>query len=299
MDNKSTYPENEVTIFTEGPCWFNFACYDNRKPAHYHLHWHDFMELLFVKKGCLQTKLRNTGITINEQELLVIMPGELHSTDYDGKDILEYYIIQIDTNFLRNTVFDSRELSDIYPYFFSSWTPDFFLCNADEVKKTGIQMLIDEMYCEFSKKELGYTLFIRSGLLKIFALFLRRWDLNSRPESETGDISISMRMQPVLDFIKEQYHTKISNKEMAEKMCMSVYYFCRLFKKLTGYSFHNYLQFLRIDGAVNLLLSTNDSIKQIAYQVGFHDVNYFVKVFKREIGMSPDKYRKEHTSNPV
>ncbi|MDR0473945.1 MAG: AraC family transcriptional regulator, partial [Treponema sp.] len=270
-------------MFSKDP----FFCASGRwahKPYYYHPHWHDFMELLFVRKGYLRATLKNTELTIKKGEFLVVMPGEIHSFVNEGEGIFENFVVHIDSVFLHNAVFDSYELSKIYPYIFSSWSPHSFLCDTEEIKKGGIQSVVDNLYSEFQKKELGYTLSIRASLLEIFVWLLRRWNVYFHPTSEPSNFSICIRMQPVLDLIKEQYHENLTTKGMADKMCMSVYHFCRLFKKLTGYNFHDYLRSLRIVEAIKLLLSSDECVKQIAYQVGYDDVNYFVRVFKKETG---------------
>ena len=173
------------------------------KSTHYHPHWHDYIELLYVKKGCLRVTLRNTKLLLKENELLVIMPGELHSTEYDGESVLEYSIIVIDSTFFHDTAFDSIEFSKNYHFFFSSRIPQFYLCSSDDIEKAGIQPVIDNLYSEYKNKKQGYTLSIRADLLKIFVWLLRRQDINPSTESETNNFSIK-RILPVLEIIKEK-----------------------------------------------------------------------------------------------
>ena len=274
----------------------SFYCAYHRqinKPYHYHLHYHDFLELLFVRKGYMHATLRNTRLTIKENELLVVMPGELHSNSHNGDGAFEYFVIHADSSYLYNAISDTEVFSQIYPYIFNSLTSRSFLCDIDEMKKSGILPVINRLYSETKKKDPGYSLIARARLLEIIALLLRWQGINSRTASESSNVLNNRRVQPVLDFIKEKYHTKITTNEIADKMNMSVPYFCCLFKKLTGYSFHSYLQSLRITKAIEILLSGDLSIKQIAYQVGYNDTNHFTRVFKKETGMPPDKYRKK------
>lgn len=74
-------------------------------------------------------------------------------------------------------------------------------------------------------------------------------------------------------------------------------YFSSVFKKETGKSFISYLTDYRMDHAANLILETNEKSYKIAEQVGYQDANYFSYVFKKRFGMSPSKYRTEHTGN--
>ncbi|MDR0495543.1 MAG: AraC family transcriptional regulator [Treponema sp.] len=296
MNEKGLDQNDKELMFSKDPFFCAFGRYAHR-PYYYHPHWHDFMELLFIRRGSVRATLRNTEFTINKGELLVVMPGEIHSFANEGEGVFENFVIHIDSIFFHNAVFDTHELSKIYPYIFSSWAPQSFLCGAEEMKKNGILPVVANLYTEFRKQELGYTLSIRAGLLEIFVWLLRRWSIYFHPTSAAGNFAICVRIQPVLEVIKEQYYKNLTTKGMAEKIYMSVHHFCRLFKKLTGYSFHDYLRSVRVVEAIKLLLSRDDSLKQIACQVGYDDVNYFIRVFKKETGISPDKYRKKYLLN--
>lgn len=72
-------------------------------------------------------------------------------------------------------------------------------------------------------------------------------------------------------------------------------YFSSVFKKETGKSFITYLTDYRMEQALRLILETNEKSYEIAEHVGYVDANYFSYVFKRKYGMSPSKYRSEHT----
>ena len=73
---------------------------------------------------------------------------------------------------------------------------------------------------------------------------------------------------------------------------MSPTYFSYVFKQITGRTFTEYLNYLRIMKAKELLTNSNKTVSGISYEVGFNDPAYFDRVFKKEVGMSPGKYRK-------
>ena len=76
---------------------------------------------------------------------------------------------------------------------------------------------------------------------------------------------------------------------------MSSFYFSRFFRTSYNQTFLEYLTAYRIDRAVGLLLDIPD-IREIAVQVGYTDANYFTKVFKRHLGVTPTEYR-NHNAN--
>jgi len=255
------------------------------------------MEMLFIRRGYLKTTLRNKRFTINEEELLVVLPGEMHSVDYEGENVLEYFCIQFDPIILHNAIPYSNE-QDIFYNFFCYRPPESFLINSEETRKARIPQIFININKEISKKEIGYTLSIQAYLLKLIILLLRRWNRDSLSASEKENFSIYKRILPALSYIREQYTKDISTTEMAGMLAMSVSQFCHLFKKTTGYCFHDYLRSLRIAEAINLLLTMDYNINQIASQVGYEDPNFFIRVFKKHTGLPPLQYKNSRILPP-
>ena len=92
-------------------------------------------------------------------------------------------------------------------------------------------------------------------------------------------------------YIKENYKRDISAGDVAGILGYSDVYFSKIFKQLFDDTFINYLTNLRIEKAKVLLKDVSFNIKEVGASVGYTDSNYFTKVFKRSVGMSPSEYR--------
>ncbi|EHJ01620.1 two component transcriptional regulator, AraC family [Clostridium sp. DL-VIII] len=95
----------------------------------------------------------------------------------------------------------------------------------------------------------------------------------------------------VKNFIKENIETELELERVANNFGLSVYYFSRTFKEVTGINFSEYVNKCRIDIAKELLSSGELSIKEVCYKVGYNDPNYFSKVFKKYEGISPVNFK--------
>lgn len=94
-------------------------------------------------------------------------------------------------------------------------------------------------------------------------------------------------------YITEHYgDNMLCLNTIADSVSLSPNYLSALFKKNAGIGIAEYLQNLRMEKAKEQLTQTNDSIKQIAYSVGFNDPKHFSKTFKSAVGMKPNEYRK-------
>lgn len=93
-------------------------------------------------------------------------------------------------------------------------------------------------------------------------------------------------------FIEKNYSLPLSVAQIAETVNVSVYHFSRIFKQDTGYSPHEYLVKCRIDKAKHLLKSTQKSVSEIAFAVGYQSESNFIYAFREKVGMSPNRFRK-------
>jgi AraC-like DNA-binding protein len=100
---------------------------------------------------------------------------------------------------------------------------------------------------------------------------------------------------PVIKRAKEYIQTHQSEDlslfVVAKAVNTSSFYFCKMFKKVTGLNFTDYVSRVRIEKAKNLLLNPNLRISEIAFEVGFQSLTHFNRVFKRITGHSPSDYR--------
>jgi len=101
----------------------------------------------------------------------------------------------------------------------------------------------------------------------------------------------------VLSFIKEHHTENLTSEDICKHFSCSRSYLSHLFKKNCGMSIREYINTLRIEDAKTLLVCSKLNIAEITIVLGFSDSNYFSKTFKKAVGISPVKYRKEHIFN--
>jgi len=111
----------------------------------------------------------------------------------------------------------------------------------------------------------------------------------SRPRSYSQEIA-----ERALRFVKENFSQGVTLQNVAEYVKLSPFYLAHLLKKETGYSFMEYLVKLRMGEASSILKSTNRSIKEVAYQVGYDNPTYFSKVFRHYFKKSPQAFRRHY-----
>jgi len=103
--------------------------------------------------------------------------------------------------------------------------------------------------------------------------------------------NFSIQITKALSFIQSNYHEPITLDDIADAAGYSRFYFIKQFKRKLKMPPMQYLMKIRIQKAVELLRSTNSSVSDIAYKVGFSNANYFNKVFRKTIGVSAGAFR--------
>ncbi len=93
------------------------------------------------------------------------------------------------------------------------------------------------------------------------------------------------------EYIAAHQAEDLSLAQVAKAVNTSTFYFCKIFRRLTGLNFTDYVSRVRVEKAKNLLLNRNLRVSEIAYEVGFQSLTHFNRVFKRILGMSPTRYR--------
>jgi AraC-like DNA-binding protein len=125
-------------------------------------------------------------------------------------------------------------------------------------------------------------------LLSIFAQHLSMLSNQIVVQRENTEPRVITRAR---EYIHEHQADELSLGEVAKAVNTSTFYFCKIFKKVTGINFTDYVSRARVEKAKNLLLNPNLRVSEIAFEVGFQSLTHFNRVFKKILGQSPTEYR--------
>lgn len=125
-------------------------------------------------------------------------------------------------------------------------------------------------------------------MLAIFAQHLAMLSNQVLVQHENAEPPVIRRAK---EFILEHQSEDINLGQVARAVNTSTFYFCKMFKKVTGINFTDYLSRVRIEKSKNLLLNPNLRVSEIAFEVGFQSLTHFNRVFKKVLGQTPTDYR--------
>lgn len=116
--------------------------------------------------------------------------------------------------------------------------------------------------------------------------------LSFDPQSKTA--AHTSRIAQSITFINEHFAEDISLETLAQITNLSLYHFTRIFTKETGFTPHQYIILTRLTAAKYLLKSSEASVKDISFSVGFHSETNFCTTFKKWEQITPSQYRKNY-----
>jgi AraC-like DNA-binding protein/ligand-binding sensor protein len=129
------------------------------------------------------------------------------------------------------------------------------------------------------------------AVIKLLAIFAQHLSMLSNQVVLQQDNAEPPVITRAKEFIQEHQTENLRLGHVAKAVNTSTFYFCKMFKKVTGINFTDYLSRVRIEKSKNLLLNPNLRVSEIAFEVGFQSLTHFNRVFKKILGQSPTEYR--------
>lgn len=253
------------------------------KVTHFNLHWHNFIEIFFVKKGNIRITTGDFSFHLDEGHICFIDSGIIHSinqTDVTN----EILVLQISTEI-------SSPFHSLQKYKFNSETYLSDLSNAT-LPLSELQKLLNNCYEESMFKASGYQNIISSFINALIGIMIRHYYLVLKTDDDYIAESNLQRLSKIINYLNNHYTEKISLQELANDLHMNYYYLSHFFKDTAGVSYHDYLNNLRVDKSLFLLSDPSLTITRIAYDIGFPNIKAYTKAFKEKFGVLPSEYRK-------
>lgn len=256
------------------------------------LHWHDEMELIYIKKGRGTITVDFTQYTVSAGTIALIIPGQLHSIEQFEHESMEYENIIFHPGILVTKKTDTSNTDILAPLLSGKlsvpllYTPDFphykeiaaCIDANDEISRTNPP---------------GYQLFIKSQLFMLFFILANKCLLKEHVKKDYKSLE---KMKLILKYVENHYMDKITIEDIADEVGLSQSHFMKYFKNTMGTSFIEYLNEYRLTMASRLLVSSDSSILDIAAEVGYENLSYFNRTFKKRFEMTPREYRKKYAN---
>lgn len=243
------------------------------------MHWHERIELLCVIEGSLWLDTKDACFEVKKGQTAVISPGKLHEGRAGEKGVT-YHTVMFEAERFVNATLRSD------PYFQSLIQGNiaFQICIED----TALSYAICRLSSMIDKEDTENILIAMGLTYEILGILYQYCEYHVQREMSSVDKAFGT----ILEYVNEHYTEKLSLEQISSQFGYNETYFCRRFKQITGFTFCNYIQILRIEQAQQLLRHTSEEVSVIAWKCGYEDISYFSNCFKKKVGYSPTEFRK-------
>ena len=250
-------------------------------------HWHEEAELAVVREGSGTYRIDLIDYRVGAGDVLFIPPESLHgiSCQNGGKLVTETFVFH--PGFLGAGAADicaSRYLAPLAAHEYT--LPCHITADTPLAQKiTGIFGTVTTLY---TRQPFGYELSVKARLLDILAALLEYGTKTTETPRELE--SAAAKLRTVLEYNDAHLAEPITVRELAALCFVSDGYFMRFFRRYMAMTCVAYINNRRLERAVALFESGRTSILDVSLSVGFHNLSYFHRAFKKRYRMTPGTF---------
>lgn len=249
-------------------------------------HIHDQIELLYVTEGRFIAAVDGKPYDLAQGDLILFCSNAIHHVISLSEPRHSYYCLQIKSTLLPG-LSHRREASDYTMRFALNREELPCLWKREELEGSEILIAVRRLVEEYEHPGYASEISMKCRMAELLLALLREsneFTQNLVPANET-----TVCIYRALFYIRQHFKEELEEQALAKQYGISYSYFSRHFKRITGMTFKQHLNSLRIHYAEQLLLTSRKSITEIAGECGYNNISYFISIYKRIKGETPKK----------
>ena len=253
------------------------------------VHWHDEFEIIYVRSGFLTVSISGESYIGKTGEAFVVSPGNLHLMGSQSGTV-DYYTFLFPLKYISFRTDDMLDEKLLEPLN----SGHLMICpRVKDTAKELCEQLIEIYMAKKDDSESKIATQVRTKII-LLQFILEMWKKGFVIENDTsGRNTVEKEM---VSYIQQNFTGKISLREFGEQFHLSEKYISRYFKEHFHITLSQYVTYLRLEHAKQLLQDTDIPVTDVAMQSGYQNVSYFIRSFQKAYAVSPLKYRKNNYS---
>lgn len=253
-------------------------------------HWHDEIQFVYILQGIVHFHIYDKEVDLRAGDCMFINQAALHQIMEKEDCHYHSYIIPLRLlSFFQGSIMEERDVGAVVNHPFLT---HFAMRREDEKCGSILEEVreLDQIYFNESEHTDHFEYRISIQLVKVWLAFLEQFSNTVSPEWYEN-VRSHKRIRTLLSFVHENYGKDISLNDIAGAANISVTECQRCFRAYVQCSPYQYLMRYRLDRSAVMLRDSDETVTEIAMNVGFHSVSSYIKYFKKFYGMTPVKYR--------
>lgn len=270
----------------------SLAIHKHKRYVKFKEHKHDYLELIYVFSGEIKQKINENELNIHEGDICLLDLNIYHSIEPSSENDIAVNIIMKEQFFdgiFMSFLSGNDIISDfiIKTFYHKKESNNYLVFHTKE--NPLIKDIMKRLLSEYFDKKIGSDTAIHAYILLLFTELLRNYRENMG-QSTIKNLDRTI-ISKVKNYLRKNYKTA-TLKETAEHFHFNHDYLSKLIKNSTGVSFTDLLQEIRLKEACVLLENTDMPIAEITNTIGYTNLSYFYKLFKKKYKVTPIEYRK-------
>ncbi len=262
-----------------------------------HTHYHEHYEVYYQMSGERTYFIEDQVYAVKTGDLVLINICDLHRTTAGSSSSYGRILIEFNRDFMADFFQKAADM----PYM-ACFEKGIHILPLTQRQQTFIEERLFLMLREYEGKETGFDTrlhLLLADLLICINRYIENPHLNGAVTKRNlpGQDDMHEKIAQAARYINESYADPLSLQDLAKRFNISYFYFCRMFREVTGFTLTEYVANVRVRKARRLLEETDLSITLISGQTGFDNCTSFGRVFRQHLGTSPLKYRKHYKSS--
>lgn len=259
-------------------------------------HWHEELEFLIVNSGKAAFQVGGSYFDLHAGEGIFVNSGELHAGYPLDDSPCSYEAVVFNPAFLYNGPMDLIYSRYIEPIIQNRLVFDRHFTPRVSWQGELLHRIGKTAGCVLEKSQ-AYELESKSELFGVLTLLAVNGMQEKGKAGFTAADSRMEKLKSALKYIQDNYTQKLSTHDISDLLGISEGHFCRIFKQYLKRTPVEYLNYYRIGQAAKLLAETEHKVLEVAMETGFDNLSYFIGAFRRFMGTTPSKYRRQAGSN--
>lgn len=256
-------------------------------------HWHSELEFVEILQGAIECHIGEEIIELREGDTFFINSGVIHK--YQASKVCrEKQCMFSDILFLPEIIAPNSSL--IYEKYIRPivlYGKPFLVMRQTQAWEESVQNLYHHIVNVCLDEEDLTELRIQAGISELWTRLFHYLYREESEQQENKNILAQARLRKMMQFIWDHFHEKITLDDIAASANISKSAALRCFRSGMQTSPVGYLNDFRLNRAKELLLTSHSTVSEIAVSVGFDNVGYFDRVFRRTFGLTPKQFAKQ------
>lgn len=242
-----------------------------------------------MTKGSVMIICNNKKSVLKEGDLCYIYPLQLHEFLEAGDAEVQYAVLKFDIHTIN---IPQAYISKFYDIFIRRTQENDFcmIIAGKQLNRADIDFLISRTIREYTEKNDFYALQVQADIYTLLIEFARKTEKEIIDLKE-GRTDTDFSFYHILEYIDTHSGEPLEIHELAEMCHMSYSHFAKLFRENYGRSCKEYITYIRLNKAQDLLFHTDYDLNYIAQETGFFDCSHFIRTYKKWKGITPKQER--------